>query len=256
MTSMEATRDLKFFEVGGCLRDELRGEEVHDVDFSVEASSFEAMEAGLRAQGFKVWDVRPETLTIRANVPKGHPLEGRTKDADFVMCRADGPSSDGRRPDFVVPGTVFEDLARRDFTVNAMARDCDTGEFLDPFGGREDLAAGVLRFVGDPMERIMDDGLRVVRGFRFMVTKGLTPDPETDRALRSPEAAAMLAAPSISVERIQIETDKMFLFDTLTALRLCGSLPEATQDAIFRDGLRLSSTLGGKKKGKKSSRTS
>lgn len=238
---MEATRDLKFFFVGGCIRDELRGEAVHDIDFSVEATSFEAMEAGLRALGFKVWDVRPETLTIRANVPVGHKLAEVTKDADFVMCRSDGPTADGRRPEFVTPGSVFDDLARRDFTVNAMARDCDTGEFLDPFGGREDLAAGVLRFVGDPMERVKDDGLRVLRGFRFMVTKDLVPEAETWRVLVSPEAAEMLHC--VSVNRIREELEKMFKGDFMEAMGLLTALPEVTTDAIFRDGLRIAPTL-------------
>lgn len=238
---MEATQDLKFFEVGGCLRDEMRGEAVKDVDFSVEAPSFSFMVDALKARGFKVFQEREEFLTVRAGVPKDSPLRERTKDADFVMCRADGPSSDGRRPDFVTPGTVFDDLARRDFTVNAMARDCDTGELVDPFGGREDLAAGVLRFVGDPMARVVEDGLRVLRGFRFMVTKGFVAEAETWRVLVSPEAAEMLRC--VSVERVRDEVEKMFRADTLEAMGLLSALPEATTEAIFRDGLRLAPTL-------------
>jgi len=237
---MEATAQLNFFEVGGCVRDEMLGLPVKDVDFSVEAPSFEVMVATLRAQGFKVWQENPEFLTVRAGVPKGHVLASRTKDADFVMCRADGPSSDGRRPDFVTPGTVFDDLARRDFTVNAMARD-EAGNLVDPFNGREDLAAGRLRFVGDAMTRVTEDGLRVLRGFRFMVTKGFVAEAETWRVLLSPEAAEMLRC--VSVERVRDELDKMFRADTLEAMGLLSALPEATTAAIFRDGLRLSPTL-------------
>jgi tRNA nucleotidyltransferase/poly(A) polymerase len=238
---MEATPDLKFFEVGGCLRDEMRGEAVHDVDFSVEAASFAAMVDGLEALGFRIFQTREEFLTVRAGVPKGSPLRERTKDADFVMCRNDGPTADGRRPEFVTPGTVFDDLARRDFTVNAMARDCDTGELVDPFGGREDLAAGLLRFVGDPMERVKEDGLRVLRGLRFMVTKGFVAEAETWRVLVSGEAAEMLGC--VSVERVREELEKMFRADTMEAMGLLTALPEATTEAIFRDGLRLSPTL-------------
>lgn len=237
---MEATRDLNFFEVGGCVRDEMLGLPIKDVDFAVEAPSFSFMVAALKAQGFKVFQEREEFLTVRAGVPKDSPLRDRTKDADFVMCRADGPSADGRRPDFVTPGTLADDLARRDFTVNAMARRVD-GTLVDPFGGEQDLRDGVLRFVGDPMARVTEDGLRVLRGFRFMVTKGLTPEAETDRVLRSPEAADMLDR--VSVERVREEVEKMFEADTLASVALVASLPKLTQDAVFRDGLRLVPSL-------------
>jgi len=120
------------FEVGGCLRDEFKGIPSKDVDFAVEAPSFEAMRDELIEDGFEIFEERPEFFTIRAKVPKGNPLEDRTRVADFVMCRKDGPSSDGRRPDFVEPGTIFDDLARRDFTVNAIARNAITGEIIDP----------------------------------------------------------------------------------------------------------------------------
>lgn len=237
---METASQLNFFEVGGCVRDEMLGLPVKDVDFSVEAPSFPFMVDALKAQGFKVFQVREEFLTVRAGVPKDSPLRERTKDADFVMCRADGPSADGRRPDFVTPGTLADDLARRDFTVNAMARTVG-GDLVDPFGGEQDLRDGVLRFVGDPMARVTEDGLRVLRGFRFMVTKGFAAEAETWRVLVSPEAAEMLRC--VSVERVRDELDKMFRADTLEAMGLLSALPEATTEAMFRDGLRLAPTL-------------
>jgi tRNA nucleotidyltransferase (CCA-adding enzyme) len=236
---MEATQDLQFFEVGGCVRDDMLGLPVKDVDFAVEAPSFSFMVDALEAQGFKVFQVREEFLTVRAGVPKGSPLRERTKDADFVMCRADGPSADGRRPDFVTPGTLLDDLARRDFTVNAMARTVE-GDLVDPFGGEQDLRDGVLRFVGDAMERVNEDGLRVMRGFRFMRTKGLVAETETARVLRSREAADMLGC--VSVERVREELVKMFgrRFDPVEALRFFGDLPRFTVDAMLRDGLSMS----------------
>lgn len=240
---MEATPQLKFFEVGGCVRDEFLGLPVHDVDFSVEAESFPVMVEQLKAMGFRVFQEREEFLTVRAGVPKDHALRERTKDADFVMCRADGPTADGRRPQFVTPGTILDDLARRDFTVNAMARDED-GVLVDPFDGALDLANFTLRFVGDPMARVKEDGLRVLRGFRFMVTKGFSAEAETWRTLVSPEAAEMLRC--VSVERVREELAKMFEADTLEAMGLLTSLPEATTDAMFRDGLRLAPTLKGR----------
>lgn len=241
LTAMETTATLRFYEVGGCVRDELLGIDVKDVDFAVEAPDFETMESELDAMGFRIFLSTPEFLTIRAGVPKDHPLRTRTKDADFVMCRADGPTADGRRPEFVTPGTIFDDLARRDFTVNAIARDCETDELLDPFDGLADLRTMTLRFVGDPMDRIREDGLRVLRGFRFMITKGLRPAPETDRVLRSPEAAEMLHC--VSIERVREELVKMFAADTLESMGLLVGLPAEHQAAIFRDGLRLLPTL-------------
>lgn len=237
---MKATQELTFFEVGGCVRDELLGLDIHDVDFSVEAESFEAMVAGLESMGFKIFQTREEFLTVRAGVPKSHALRERTKDADFVMCRADGPTADGRRPEFVTPGTILDDLARRDFTVNAIARE-ENGTLFDPFGGIEDVANRVLRFVGNPADRIAEDGLRVLRGFRFMVTKGFVPTPETDAALRSDLACEMLEA--VSLERVREELDKMFKARTLQSMHLVTSMSPEMQGILFRGDLHLTASL-------------
>lgn len=237
-----------FFEVGGAVRDDLLGLDSKDVDFTVVADgatgsaeeTFTEMVAHLEAEGFKVFVQSPEFLTARAKVPAGHELEGRTDVADFVLARLDGPSSDGRRPDFVKPGTLADDLARRDFTVNAMARTVD-GSLVDPHGGKDDLEVMALRFVGDPMERVREDGLRVLRAFRFMVTKGFVATDETLAVLTSVEAAEMLGR--VSKERVRDELDKMFRVDTLGTLDLLGTLPKHTVAAMFPEGLRLAPTM-------------
>lgn len=232
---------MRFYEVGGCVRDQLMGKTSKDVDFAVEAPSFEAMEAELKTRGFKIFLSTPEFLTIRAQVPASEEkLRARSKDADFVLCRKDSTGSDGRRPDFVEPGTILDDLARRDFTVNAIARDVETGDLLDPHGGRDDIEKKWLRFVGDPYKRIKEDGLRVLRGLRFMITKGFDPELETKDALMSRLAQDMLL--KVSVERVREELEKMFHHNSVEAMQLlveyrhlCGG--------IFRDGLRLMPTL-------------
>lgn len=231
-------------EVGGCVRDELMGVPTNDVDFMAvfKNPSFEGLVDWLEDNGFTPFVLSPENLTVRAGVPKNTPLYNITKVADFVLPRKDGPSSDGRRPDFVVPGTIGEDLARRDFTVNAMARRPD-GTIIDPFNGQKDLENNVLRFVGDPFERIAEDGLRVLRAFRFMVTKGFHLDLATTEALFSLDACEALGAPGISIERIGMELAKMFSHDTLRTLDVLATLPRDTQSAIFRDGMRLQPTL-------------
>lgn len=229
---------MKTFRVGGCVRDALLNHPVHDVDFAVEVESFDKMREELLAQGFKIHTENPEFLTIRAGVPEGNPLRLVTKDADFVMCRKDSATSDGRRPDFVEPGTLMDDLARRDFTVNAMAFDTN-GTLIDPFGGKKDLEYGLLRFVGNARQRINEDGLRVMRALRFCVTKNFGMTNETVNALRDPFAAEMLG--KVSVERIQIEAEKMFAHNTIASLRILNEFH--LNEAIFHSGLRLSATL-------------
>lgn len=236
---------IEFYEVGGCIRDQLLGLESKDVDFVVVTpGGYETMKAHLSLEGFKIYLEKPEFVTIRASVPEGHPLRSRTKDADFVLARKDGPTKDGRRPEFVEPGTLLDDLARRDFTVNAMAKSID-GTIIDPHGGREDLKMRVLRFVGDPMARIKEDGLRVMRAYRFSLTKQMRIASETIEALRSYEAGDMLKC--VSVERISEELEKMFSANTRGTIQLLADLPYLHQEAIFRDGLRLLPSFKGKK---------
>lgn len=127
------------FEVGGCVRDDLLNIPTKDIDFVAIAPSFDALRQHVLDEGFKIFIERPEFGTIRVSVPKNHPLRKKVKDADFVLARKDGPSTDGRRPDFVEPGTLCEDLARRDFTVNAMARAVGSDIIIDPFNGQRDL---------------------------------------------------------------------------------------------------------------------
>lgn len=232
---------IRIYEVGGCVRDDLMGIPTKDVDYVVIATSFEAMKQYIEDQGFKIFLAKPEYGTIRAAIPEGHTLRQRCKEADFVLARKDGPSTDGRRPDYVEPGTLFDDLARRDFTVNAIAKDPFTGEYIDPHGGMDDIFARELNFVGDPMQRIKEDGLRVLRALRFAVTKGFDFGGPTEEALFTLDTAEMLK--SVSVERVREELEKMFKHDTLATLKYLKTFPWIT-DVIFRmPGLRLSATL-------------
>lgn len=241
--------DFSFFEVGGCVRDGLLGIPTKDVDFSVvaqeglfgtAAEAFTALESHLSGSGFKIFESRPEFLTIRAQVAESHPLRQRTNVADFVLARRDGPYSDGRRPDWVVPGSLKDDIFRRDMTVNALCRDI-SGNLIDLVDGVRDLEKRQLRFVGNPMSRIEEDGLRVARALRFHVTKGFTMTDETWNACTSGFASEMLS--KVSVERIREELVKMFRADTLGSLSLLTVLPVHTREAIFRDGLRLDATM-------------
>ena len=232
---------IRFYEVGGCVRDSLLGLDSKDIDFVVVAPSYLDMRAALIEQGFKIYLEKPEFVTIRCGVPADHPLRARVKDTDFVLARKDAPTGDGRRPDYVEAGTLEEDLARRDFSVNSIARDPLSGEIIDHHQGIADLQQRLLRFVGDPQKRIEEDGLRVLRGFRFIITKGLQPTQETHQALLSPQAAQRLAC--VSIERVREELEKMLSFSTLETMSLLATLPEQHRKMIFREGLRLTPTL-------------
>lgn len=242
---------LKLFLVGGAVRDELLGTPSKDLDFSVELDAefvggpvevgFEQMKRALAAAGFVVFTEDPEFATLRAHFPKSHPEFGRTT-ADFVLCRKDGPSSDGRRPDFVTVGTLADDLARRDFSVNALARD-ETGELVDLHGGMADLDAKVLRFVGDPMTRLREDGLRALRAVRFAVTKGFELDGAAKAALLDPETATLLGG--VSDERKAEELKKALKADTVRTMEvLMHECSPEFVDAVFSSGrLRLTASL-------------
>ena len=239
---------VKTFLVGGAVRDQKMGvDKIKDLDFSMEGfESLHEMEDHLVSEGFEIHTVTPDKFTIRVGIPKDNPLRARAKDADFVMCRKEGPYSDGRRPDWVESGTIFDDLARRDFTINAMAIDCDTDEFLDPHNGMEDLRNNTLRFVGDPLARITEDGLRIMRAFRFTIVRGFVMEPETLAAVTSFEAERALLNDSISVERIREELNKMLKHDTVGTLRfLHHFLPPSMFEVVFKDNLRLEATLKG-----------
>lgn len=228
---------VEFFEVGGCVRDEIMGLRPKDIDFSVVAPSFEVMRAEVARAGMKIVVEKPEFNTIRA-VAKT-PFRGHKGGLDFVLSRKDGPSTDGRRPDFTEPGTLMDDLARRDFTMNAIAKDED-GNLIDPFNGVTDIRNRKIRCVGSAEDRLREDALRGLRALRFSVTKGMVIDGRIIRVLNTPEFVAALS--SVSKERQREEMEKMFAHDTVRSLRRLSEF-SAIERVVFSDGLRLSATM-------------
>ena len=213
---------IKLFEVGGSIRDELMGVESNDRDFCAESpDGWEALLSWCEDTMDRVFLVTPEFLTVRGVMPNGEAI-------DVVMCRADGPSADGRHPTHVTPGTLHDDLKRRDFTINAMAREVDPftlekkGDIIDPFKGKIDLIAGVLRTVGTCADRFHEDGLRVLRAARFCVTKGVEPSLDISNALASPKWWSWVVD-TVSPERIREELTKMFKFDSFESIRFLTS---------------------------------
>ena len=116
------------------------------------------------------------------------------------------------------PGTLEDDLRRRDFTINAMAQN-DEGEILDPFFGKVDLYDGIIRTVGDPYERFSEDRLRILRALRFSITLGFRIESRTNSAILD-IAETVDPLRGVSEERIREELGKMFAVDSIAAFRL------------------------------------
>lgn len=230
---------MKMFQVGGTVRDYFLGLKCKDYDFAIEAPSFQHMRDGLLAQGFKIWEERPQFFTIRAHIPKTHWASTFAKDADFVLCRKEGTYTDGRRPDSVQVGTIYDDLARRDFTMNAIAIDPD-GHYIDPHNGLQDINDMVIRFVGEPMDRIREDGLRVIRALRFQITKRMHLAESVRDAISTIDAAYALQ--KVSRERINDEMNKMFAVDSLWTVRTMAEYP-MLEAWVFRVPSRLMMTM-------------
>lgn len=249
---------MELYEVGGCVRDEILGLKSKDIDFSVVLTSEEVglnnpfvfMQNELKRRGFRIYKSKPEYLTIRAQFPRmnGHPaLLGKNRaglDADFVLARKEGAYTDGRRPDKVEVGTLEDDLARRDFTMNAIAKDAQ-GNLIDPFGGVADIKGKVIRCVGDAYDRIVrEDALRGLRALRFSVTKQFMIDYDVDEVLLSSDFRDALTSGSTSTERIREELEKMFKADTYTTLSLI-RFYNLTGTLFDNTGLRLMPTMKG-----------
>jgi len=205
--------DQRGWVVGGCVRDLLRGASAKDWDIATDAEP-ERVQRLFR----KVipTGIKHGTVTV---LMKGIPYEVTT-------LRGEGAYEDGRRPSSVVfLQDITEDLARRDFTFNAIALDPLDRQVIDPFGGEKDLRDRRLRAVGDPHARFCEDGLRILRAARFAATLECEVDAPTLQAMGAPEPLATLA--KVSAERIHDEWLK-----TMRAAR-----PSIAFDLMIRQGV-------------------
>ena len=182
--------------VGGCVRDLLRGVEPHDWDICTSALPEETEQCFVGQRVIET-GLKHGTVTV---LVEGEPYE-------ITTYRTEGPYSDSRRPDFVrfVPN-LEEDLARRDFTMNAIAMDLE-GNLRDPFGGADDIKAELIRCVGEPDQRFQEDGLRVMRALRFAAVFGYKIEKQTAQAVH--ENRAMLNR--VAAERINAELCKLLV---------------------------------------------
>jgi tRNA nucleotidyltransferase (CCA-adding enzyme) len=200
---------LDAYLVGGAVRDELLGLESKDADFVVPGVDYEgllrALEPHGRVEEFEVAGRRvgarlyPRDKPVRAAAPAG---------IEFAPPRAERSTGPGRHDFEIVADpnlSIEDDMARRDFTVNAVAKRLDTGELVDPFNGAEDLRNRVLRTVS--ARSFAEDPLRIVRGLRLISQVGLTPDDATLRQMNEEAGSIRL----VSGERLGEELSKLLL---------------------------------------------
>lgn len=209
------------YVVGGCVRDSLLGLTPHDWDLCTSALPQQGMELFGEEKCIPT-GLQHGTVTVK----QGGGLY------EITTFRTEGAYTDGRHPDEVhfVPD-VREDLARRDFTINAMAYNAKEG-LVDPFGGQADLQSGILRAVGVPHQRFTEDALRILRLYRFAARFGFSIDPPTAQAAQ--ELCAHLDC--VSVERIEEELAKLLSAPAPAAYldeKILGVvLPELSQEAL------------------------
>jgi poly(A) polymerase len=199
--------------VGGSVRDALRGELGHDLDFTTDARP-DDIEAILRAVSPAVWTIGKEFGTVGCRVDEV--VAGREDGDELVSWvievttfRSDVYLSDSRKPQVRFGDTLVGDLVRRDFTVNAMAVELPSKRFVDPYGGLTHLAAEVIDTPGTPEQSFSDDPLRMMRAARFTSQLFFTPAPRVIAAMTA--MADRIAI--VSAERVREELSKLLLTD-------------------------------------------
>ncbi len=227
----------ELYLVGGAVRDHLRGtalEELRDLDFATSALPAESARI-LRGAGFPVFTVGSRFGTV-GTVMDG---EGLRREIQVTTYRGEVYINSSRKPRVTFGKNLEADLARRDFSINAMAMTVE-GHLVDPYGGARDLAQGILRTVGDPRTIFREDPLRTLRAARFIATLGMRPEPEVQEAVRDLAAEIL----TVSRERWLLEMNRLlegrsveaalgFLADTGLLAHL---LPEAQAMVEFRAG--------------------
>ncbi len=208
----------KLYEVGGKIRDEFLGLQSKDIDYSVvivdsekyktTEEAFLAFVEDIQSKGYDVFVKAPECLTVRARFPKDSIHQGLT--ADFVLSRKELAYIKGTRTPEVVLGNLYDDCIRRDFTVNALAKD-EEGNIIDFFNGQKDLQQKILRTPVDAAVSFNEDPLRILRAIRFAITKDFDFSDEIWRAIDTFDAKKMKV---VSFERVMEELKKCFQHDT------------------------------------------
>lgn len=186
--------------VGGCIRDMLLSRQPCDYDFVTDRRPGEIISAAAEAG----WKARQQGISFGVvNVLI------QEENYEIATMRSESYGADPHRPSKVeFISDIIMDLARRDFTINSMAID-KQGQLIDPFGGQDDLKNGIIRCVGNPRDRFLEDPLRILRAARFMAKTGFTPGP--DLAGACADEAVRTRFTQLSVERVRDELEKILI---------------------------------------------
>ncbi|MCL2880749.1 MAG: CCA tRNA nucleotidyltransferase, partial [Treponema sp.] len=187
--------------VGGAVRDMIRGNKIQDWDLATNATPEEVISI------FR--DARPRARVIPTGIKHGTvTVLFKNRSMEITTYRTESDYSDGRRPDSVsYTATIEQDLSRRDFCMNAIALRLPSGVIIDPFGGEQDIAAGIIRCVGNPAERFAEDGLRPLRAVRFAAQLGFQIEEFTLEAI----PLSLWVSALVSAERVRDEIDRIIL---------------------------------------------
>lgn len=214
----------KFYKVGGCVRDQLLGIKPKDIDYVAVLLNhnncdndinvvYNLLCDNLIERGYTILVKYIDCFTIKAKNIK-------TKEIlDIVLARKEiGYDSDSRRPNIVI-GTLYDDLIRRDFTINALAIDEETKEIIDICDGINNLKNKILKTPLDATITLLNDPLRILRGIRFSITKNFKLDPEFFIALKNQKIWEKFRK-VVNKERTRNELDQMFKHDTIATLNM------------------------------------
>lgn len=191
------------FLVGGCVRDLIIGREPKDWDVTTNAVPEQII--ALFPKTFY-----ENTFGTVGVVNEAEGIPEKEKVIEVTPYRLESDYTDGRHPDAVAfSSSLIDDLQRRDFTINAIAYDVETGEFVDPYKGQSDIASRTLRAVGKAETRFQEDGLRVLRAIRIATELGFTIESDTEKAIQS--ESSILG--KIAAERIRDEFNKLIMSD-------------------------------------------
>lgn len=226
LTAMQRTlgdAGYKAYLVGGAVRDTLMGIVPHDYDVATDALPNDVVRLFKRTIPT---GIKHGTVTVR--------LFGQS--IETTTFRTDGKYTDGRHPDiWKRAAAIEEDLSRRDFTMNAVAVDLETGEVVDPFNGKGDIECRLIKAVGDAKARFTEDGLRPIRAIRFAAQTGFAIEAATYSAIM--DKNVIQKAKSVSMERFRDEFVKMLLTETpAPSLKM---LEETGMQEVFLPGIGM-----------------
>jgi len=223
---------ITLYLVGGCIRDQILYKNCHDYDIIVKTDSYDEMINYIKNEGGQIIYENKKYFTIKAKF--------NNQLIDFVLCRKDGLYKNCRAPEIVYPGTLYDDLSRRDFTMNALAKECQIinhkliikNDIIDYFGGIEDINNKIIKCVGNTIDRFKEDCLRLVRAFRFSIILNFQLSKDIIECLNNITIINLLS--NISKERIQNELNQCFNYDTYKTILSLSYFP-LFQKFLFND---------------------